>query len=80
MANNTIMGITGAITATINNQRLVNGTLAMPTDVIYQVLDYEQLQKLPTINGETIIGENADLVMTPLDELSVAEVEEILNS
>lgn len=48
-------------------------------DLIDLVKDYNDLTNLPTVNGTEIKGEMGGYIMTTDDELSNAEVTEILN-
>ena len=41
-------------------------------------IDYEALNNLPVINGEKFMGDMSEAIMTPGDELSNAEISQIL--
>ena len=68
-----------SVTGTVNNMKSITGNITKPDQVIYQVLDYEMLEKLPTIDDVEIKGEFSDYVMTPNDAMTNLEILEILN-
>lgn len=66
-----------SVTGTVNNMKSITGNITKPDQVIYQILDYELLEKLPTIDGQEIKGEVSEMIADSLQPLFDEKVDKV---